>query len=111
MTTVVNKYCEQYDVSIMRPSIYGNPFIVGKDGDNDQCVALFERYLLKDKWLQKQMLVLKDKKIGCCCKPLKSCHGDVYVDFIDNGIPNEPKRKLNKPITKRQLDIINGIIK
>lgn len=40
-TTVVNKYKERGDVSIMRPGPWGNPFIVGKDGSRAEAVASF----------------------------------------------------------------------
>ena len=33
MTKVVNKYHENYDVYIGRGSKWGNPFVIGKDGD------------------------------------------------------------------------------
>ena len=43
-TTIHNKYKEQYDVYIGRPSIYGNPFQIGKDGDRQQVVEKYKNY-------------------------------------------------------------------
>lgn len=35
-TRVVNVHKEPYDVCIMRPSLFGNMFVIGKDGDRDE---------------------------------------------------------------------------
>lgn len=32
LTTVVNRYREPFDISIMRDGPYGNPFVIGRDG-------------------------------------------------------------------------------
>ena len=48
-TKVVNKYKESYDVYIGRGSIWGNPFIIGKDGDRDEVIKKYEDYIKKTK--------------------------------------------------------------
>jgi len=82
-TTVVNKYKSDYDVYIGRPSKWGNPFIVGKDGTLEEVIAKYKNRLLKNKELMASLHELKGKRLGCFCKP-KLCHGDVLVELIND---------------------------
>jgi len=43
---------ERFDVYIGRPSRFGNPFVVGRDGTRDECIALYRQ------WLQTQPQLL-----------------------------------------------------
>lgn len=85
-TKVVNVHKEPYDVSIMRPSIYGNPYVIGSDGTREEVIEKFKKYFeqrIHDDLIYLQAVMeLAGKKIGCCCAPLP-CHGDVYVEFIE----------------------------
>ena len=84
-TRVVNVHKEPCDICIMRPSIYGNPFIIGRDGTREEVIAKFRIYFRKR--IHNDMIYLtaigelRGKKIGCCCAP-KLCHGDIYVEFF-----------------------------
>lgn len=81
-TKVVNLRKEDYDVYIGRPSKWGNPFTIGKDGNRDQVVAKF-RYWIKHQgiYLLDDLESLRGKKLGCYCAPLQ-CHGDVYIELL-----------------------------
>ena len=86
-TTVVNKYKERGDISIMRPGPWGNPFIVGKDGSRAGVISAFKTWYKKSKdpravWMRDHIHELKSKKLECCCKP-KMCHGDVLAEEAD----------------------------
>ena len=84
---VVHCKKEKFDVYIGRPTIYGNPFVIGKDGNREEVIVKFHWYfhakLARDKEFLKIVLTLKGKKLGCYCKPL-ACHGDEIVTFVDN---------------------------
>ena len=86
MTKIVNKYKEKHDVYIGRPSLFGNPFSIGKDGDRKEVIAKFREYfrqrIIKDAKFRKEVQKLKGKILGCYCKP-KECHGDVIVEYLD----------------------------
>jgi len=82
-TQVVNIHKEPYDIYIGRPSIYGNPFIIGKDGTKKEIIAKFRNYFYNNPNLQEQVFLLKGKRLGCYCKP-NECHGDVYVEFLNS---------------------------
>ena len=89
-TKVINVYKEPCDICIMRPSILGNQFVIGRDGTREEVVAKHKAELDKRsrsiEWYDlkyiEAVLNLKGKKIGCCCAPL-SCHGDNYVEFLE----------------------------
>lgn len=89
MTTVVHKNKEEYDIYIGRPSKWGNPFTHHADKDTlakyvvktrKEAVQKFEEWILfgDGKYLLDDIHELKDKRLGCWCKP-KSCHGDVLA--------------------------------
>lgn len=85
--SVVNKYRDKYDVYIGRPSIFGNPFSV-KEYGREGCIARYKEYFYKrikeDVKFKEAVLKLKDKTLGCFCKPL-ACHGDVIKEYLDNN--------------------------
>lgn len=67
---------------IGRGSKYGNPFIIGIDGDRKMVIAKFRTYaewrLSKEpNWLDG----LIGKNLSCYCSPLP-CHGDVILSIL-----------------------------
>lgn len=92
MTKVVNIHKEPCDISIMRPSIYGNHYRIGIDGTREEVIAKFKKYFYdrihNDVTYLQAVMELADKRIGCCCAPLP-CHGDIYVEFLDKPIEDE----------------------
>jgi hypothetical protein len=103
---VVNiKSKEKFDVYIGRsntpnaPIGFGNPFIIGKDGNRDEVIEKYENYLLNNpELMEKIQKELKGKVLGCFCHPLK-CHGDIILKyanpefFLNNDVKNT---RLNK---------------
>lgn len=81
-TVVVNKRLSTYDVYIGRGSLWGNPFVVGRDGTREEVVAKYEQYFLDSPVLKAQVHTLKGKRLGCFCKPA-ACHGDVLARHAD----------------------------
>ena len=94
MTEVVNVK-QQYDVYIGRAAgskgYFGNPFIIGRDGDRDQVIRKYKEYFLKkveeDAVFKSKVLELRGKRLGCFCKPL-ACHGDVIKEWINKTLLN-----------------------
>lgn len=83
MSLVVHCKKQRYDVYIGRPSAFGNPFVIGKDGDRDDVIRKFEQYLLKDEALMaRAKKELKGKVLGCFCAPQK-CHGDILAKYAN----------------------------
>lgn len=73
-------------VDIMRGTRWGNPFVIGRDGDRAEVVAKYRRWL----WDRIQnhpgwgeaVRGLRGKTLCCCCAPLP-CHGDVLLAAAD----------------------------
>lgn len=82
MTRVVNIYKESPDIYIGRNSKWGNPFIIGKDGSREEVIEKYKNYILNKPELLKDLPELKDKVLGCFCKP-KACHGDILVQLVE----------------------------
>jgi hypothetical protein len=89
MTTRVN-WNEPYDFLITRASIFGNPYS-HKDGtlaefktsSKRESIEKFREHFNSNTELQQACRILKDKRIACVCPKGQSCHGDVYVDFLN----------------------------
>jgi hypothetical protein len=74
---VLNKRNTSNGVYIGRPSKWGNPFVIGKDGTREDVVRRFEQYLLSNPALiEAARKELKGKDLICFCAPL-ACHGDI----------------------------------
>jgi len=71
MTRIVNLKNESYDVLIDRRTKWGNPFILGKDGDRDEVCDKYEEYIRngEGKWLLDHLDELEGKVLGCWCAP------------------------------------------
>ncbi len=82
MTRVVHFKRESCQVYIGRPGIWGNPYTIGRDGNRDEVIALYERHLLDSPELLAKLPQLKGMVLGCWCKP-KACHGDVLARYAD----------------------------
>lgn len=75
---------DEYDVYIGRPSKWGNPYIIGKDGTREEVLDKYSEYILNNSLLLSQAKIeLKGKKLGCYCKP-KACHGDILANIVNN---------------------------
>lgn len=98
MTKVVHKNKEKYDVYIGRGSIFGNPFthlplartfamyqVDSREEAIDKYKEYFYNRIEHDEEFLIEILKLKDKTLGCYCKP-NSCHGDIIADFLDNTL-------------------------
>lgn len=88
-TEIVNKYHKvRYDVYIGRGSDFGNPYVIGVDGDRDEVINKYREYFYnridKDPSFKLRVEGLRGKTLACFCKP-KSCHGDVIIEYLSNG--------------------------
>ena len=93
MTRVVHCKKEKYDVYIGRPSKWGNLFTHKADGKTlakyivstrEDAVNAYREWITngEGQYLLDDLYELKDKVLGCWCKPL-SCHGDVLAELVE----------------------------
>jgi len=77
--TVVHCKRESFTQYIGRPSLFGNPFLIGRDGNRDTVIRAFEQYARGSEELLAAIAALpSDAVLGCFCAP-HACHGDVIV--------------------------------
>lgn len=81
---VVHWKKEKYDVYIGRPSKWGNPFQIGRDGNREQVIEKYHQWILKNPDLLACLPELKGMVLGCWCKPLP-CHGDVLIELANKS--------------------------
>ena len=82
MTKVVHCKREAYDVYIGRPSKWGNPFSIGKDGTRSEVIQKYSVWLSKQPNLLNAIGELRGKVLGCWCHP-QPCHGDVLLEYLE----------------------------
>ena len=82
-TRVVHCKVEPFDIYIGRPSKWGNPFKIGKDGSREEVIQKYRQWVRTNPMLMTQLTTeLKGKVLGCWCKP-DACHGDVLAELAD----------------------------
>ncbi len=80
-------------------SIYGNPFRITKQLSRNESIAKYRIYL-KDKLkndhgYEKILRQLKDKTLGCFCRPKVGfqgkllCHGQIIAAYLDGVEPED----------------------
>ncbi len=63
---------------IGRGSKWGNPFVIGRDGDRATVIARYEHYLRQRHDLLRALDELRGRHLVCFCAPL-ACHGDLLL--------------------------------
>ncbi len=81
-TRVVDKRDYPCDIYIGRPSKWGNPFIIGRDGNREECIKKYSDWINDQLHPIADLHELRGKVLGCFCTPLK-CHGDVLVSLVN----------------------------
>jgi hypothetical protein len=82
---VLNKTSGRTDgVYVGRPSKFGNPFEIGKDGSRAEVIRKFEKYLNGNEALIAEVKAeLKGKNLICWCAP-KACHATVLLQIANS---------------------------
>lgn len=83
-TTIVNiTHVKEYDVYCGRPSEWGNPYVIGKDGSRNEVLVKYGIYLSKNMRIARRAKkLLIGKTIGCFCCP-ESCHLEILIGVAE----------------------------
>jgi hypothetical protein len=76
---------ERFDVYIGRPSKWGNPFMLGRDGTRDEVIAKYEQWVRRQAGLMQEVIQLHGKVLGCWCAPQR-CHGEVLLRLAEEAM-------------------------
>lgn len=71
-------------VRIDRSGDWGNPFVLGEDGDRATVIENFRWYIERKPSLLRRLPELRGKVLACWCCP-DDCHGDVLVNLVNEG--------------------------
>ncbi len=83
-------------VNVARPSILGNPFVVGVDGDAPTCVVLYRNRAVE--WIERcqkpgfegwfiehrrAIEAARGHNVACWCDLGECCHGDIVLEIAN----------------------------
>lgn len=78
-------------IYVGRPSEWGNPFIIGRDGTREDVIRKYKEQI--ENFGPNSLIAikrqLKGKDLVCWCAP-KSCHADVLLEIANAGEENLP---------------------
>ena len=70
-------------VYVGRPSKFGNPFVIGRDGTRNECIEKFVEYIKSNPCLKEEIIrELKGKNLICWCSPAP-CHADFLLEIAN----------------------------
>ena len=71
-------------VRVDRRTVWGNPFILGKDGCRNTVIEKYANYLTKNPSLKNKSQDLRGKLLGCWCYP-EDCHASALIKWLELG--------------------------
>ncbi|WP_054313315.1 DUF4326 domain-containing protein [Mesorhizobium sp. 1M-11] len=81
---IVGKAPAPARVYIGRPSKWGNPFVIGRDGSREEVIAKYRAWLTSQPELLDALDELRGRDLVCWCAPL-ACHGDVLIELANQA--------------------------
>ena len=81
---VVGKNFTDDQVYVGRPSKWGNPFVIGKDGDRKEVIEKYRHYI-QNSPLMADLDELRGKDLVCWCAP-EPCHADILLELANPKI-------------------------
>lgn len=90
-------------VKVCRPTVWGNPFVVGREYvrrrmvsgggqstglvvDREHAVRLYRRFTAREMWLLIEAEQLRGKNLACWCPLDQPCHADVLLEMANAPI-------------------------
>lgn len=69
-------------VYVGRPSKWGNPFVIGRDGTRDEVIVKYRTWIVQQPLLMAALHELQGKDLVCWCAPAH-CHAEVLIALIE----------------------------
>ena len=70
-------------VYVGRPSKWGNPFAIGRDGNRIEVIAKYRTWISNNTALMAAIPELRGRNLVCFCAPA-ACHGDVLLALANS---------------------------
>jgi len=82
-------------VYVGRPSPFGNPFVIGKDGTREEVVGKYRRRFEELTQTDPEFVLELEKLrsatgLVCWCAPL-GCHASVIAEYLEKTLPGGTK--------------------
>jgi hypothetical protein len=105
MICVVNRVVDDRGIYVGRPSIFGNPFEIGKDGTRTEVIEKYEAYFIRrlevDIVFKNEFLKLVDQArsgelvLACWCHPQR-CHAEIIKKYIEIELNKDRMKRMFK---------------
>ncbi len=69
-------------VYVGRPSKWGNPFVLGRDGSRSEVIAKYRAWIVEQPDLVASLDELRGRYLVCWCAP-QACHADVLIELAN----------------------------
>ena len=69
-------------VYVGRPTKWGNPFVIGRDGTREAVIAKYRAWILRQPALMAALPELRGKDLVCWCAP-ERCHAEVLIELAN----------------------------
>jgi hypothetical protein len=69
-------------INVGRPSKWGNPFKIGRDGTREEVIAKYRAWIMNQPDLLAEVATLKGETLACWCFP-KRCHAEVLAELAE----------------------------
>ena len=95
-------------VYVGRPTPWGNPFVIGRDGDREAVIAKYRRWLWKrmqqERFDRNQLAHLAGKDLVCHCAP-QPCHAQVLARAAQWERSRRSDRRADTEPAQQQLPL------
>ena len=71
-------------IYVGRPTKWGNPFIIGRDGTRDEVIAKYRAWIARQPALLAALHELRGKNLVCWCAP-ERCHAEVLIELANRN--------------------------
>lgn len=69
-------------VYVGRPTMWGNPFEIGKDGTREEVIEKYRIFVQDHPGFREKIKKLKGKDLVCWCSP-EACHANVLMEVAN----------------------------
>lgn len=78
----VGTFGTKTSIYVGRPTKWGNPFVLGKDGNRQEVIEMYREYLIRNIDLMSDLDELRGKNLICWCSP-RPCHADILLELAN----------------------------
>lgn len=71
-------------VYVGRPTKWGNPFTIGKDGSREEVIQKYREWIQGRPDLLRDLPTLRGKDLVCWCSPPQACHADILLELANS---------------------------